>query len=147
MLSDLLRLKELFDEAIELRREHDRLIARADRLLDELRSFFASGPISTKEIAVPVDYKCGDEGFKHILSIDRLTIYEVREDGRLWKCGPYSPIEALNIIFSKVPELIEAVERFKTTEKAKIEKVKEYLDMVEEVLEPLRVVKKLKGDQ
>ena len=146
-MSDIVRLKELLSEAMKLRMEYDLLVARAGRLLDELRSFFNSGPILTNEIAVPVDYKCGDEGSKHILSIDRLTIYEVRKDGRLWKCGPYSPIEALNIIFSKAPELIEAVERFKATEKAKIEKVREYLDMVEEVLEPLRVVKKLKGDQ
>jgi len=142
----LVDLEEEFQNAIIERSNYEQEIKRAERLLEALRSIFTYEKIKRYEIVAPIKFKCSrEEHVEHGIDLIGLRFLHKHKDGS-WDYGEddVGAVSMLKIIFNNVEELINAVKNFREKEREKVKEVKEFLDRVEEALQPILIAKNIK---
>jgi hypothetical protein len=143
---NLAKLSAELENSVDARETYKGQMERANRILDAMRKIFSTNIIADSEIKVPITIEChNDRHTEHALSLNRLMILHRHKDGA-WDYGEddLHSIHVLKIIVEKADELIAAAKAFQVKETAKTKEVKEFLDIVEEALQPILVAEKLK---
>lgn len=138
-----------FEEAIEARERYLAQRERAARVLEAVKSIFKCPKLGRYEILVPVEFTCDrDDHAKHAIAVNGLELIHQHPNGS-WDYGEHSglendPVTHLSLIFDNLGGVVEACRRFREREGARVERVKEFLDEIENGLAPILIAKGLK---
>jgi hypothetical protein len=135
-------LYQAFKEAVVARNEYSDQKERAYNLYTKLQKLFHCYSIASGEIAVPVKFSCTYHQ-EHFIVLSGLGVC-YRDDNRFVDCYNIDEATKLRLIVQHANELIEAAKKFSATEKAKSEKIKEFLDFVEEAFKAVMIAASLK---
>jgi len=135
-------LYQAFREAAAARNEYLDQKERAHNLYTKLQKLFHCYSIAFGEIAVPAKFSCTYHQ-EHFIVLSGLGVC-YRDDNRFLDCYNIDETTKLRLILQHANELIEAAKNFSATEKAKAQKIKEFLDFVEEAFKAVMIAASLK---
>jgi hypothetical protein len=146
---DLTALSEALEDSIEARRKFRQQEERAQKILEAMRRIFSCGSIGRYEIMVPVELDCTHQDHaQHALTLNGLEIVHRHAKDGNWDYGEDKmddAVSVLKLISEKASELVHAAKMFQNKESAKTKEVKDFLDTVEDALQPIIVAEKLKS--
>jgi hypothetical protein len=138
----LKELYQIFKEAVAARNEYLNQKTRAHNLYTKLQKLFHCYSIAFGEIAVPVKFSCTYHQ-EHFVVLSGLGVC-YRDGDRFLDCYNIDETTKLRLILQHADELAEAARTFSEKEKAKADKIKEFLDFVEEAFKAVMIAASLK---